>query len=66
MIPDISNIEDLLFVSRLFIPGESRDIVVSCVYAYIFGGQDKLWIIDIADIENPRFVSEIPIDGEDA
>lgn len=64
VILDVSNIEDPSFVSRLYIPGDNRNIVVSYDYAYIFGNHDKLRIIDIADTENPQFVSEIAIDAE--
>lgn len=64
VILDISNIEELSFVSRLYIPGDNRNIVISDNYAFIFGHHDRLRIIDIADPENPRFVSDVAIDAE--
>ena len=64
VIIDISNIEEPLFVSRLYIPGDNRNIVISNSYAFVFGNHDKLRIIDIANPENPQFVSDVAIDAE--
>jgi hypothetical protein len=64
VIIDISNIEEPLFVSRLYIPGDNRNIVVSDNYAFVFGNRDRLRIIDIANPENPQFVSDVAIDAE--
>jgi hypothetical protein len=64
VILDISNIGEPLFVSRLYVPGDNRNIVISDNYAFIFGYHDRLRIIDNADPENPRFVGDVAIDAE--
>jgi hypothetical protein len=61
---DISNINEPVLVSRLYIPGENFNLQVFGDYAYVFGNRDKLRIIDIANPASPRLVSEIPINAE--
>lgn len=64
VILDITDIEEPTFVSRLYIPGDNRNIVLANHCAYIFGDDDQLRIIDITEPENPWLISEIPIDAE--
>lgn len=64
VILDVSDIEQPSFVSRLFIPGDNRNIVVSGSYAFLFGYQDRVRIIDIGDPENPRITGDVAIDAE--
>ena len=64
VILDISDIEQPTLVSRLYIPGDNRNIVVSGSHAFLFGYHDRLRIIDISDLENPLFVGDVAIDAE--
>lgn len=64
VILDISNIEEPSFVSRLYVPGDNRNIVIADSYAFISGYHDRLRIIDIANPDNPQFVSDLAIDAE--
>ncbi|RKX20725.1 MAG: hypothetical protein DRP26_01115 [Candidatus Zixiibacteriota bacterium] len=64
VILDISNIEEPLFVSKLYIQGDNHNIAVNDNYAFIFGDHDRLRIIDITEPEDPQLVSEIAIDAE--
>jgi hypothetical protein len=64
VIHDKTNIEEPSFVSRLYIPGDNRNIAIDGSYAFIFGYHDRLRIIDIANPENPQFVGDVAIDAE--
>jgi hypothetical protein len=61
---DVSDIEQPSIASRLYMPGDNRNIVVSDSYAFIFGYHDSLRIVDIEDPEDPWLVGDIAIDAE--
>jgi hypothetical protein len=60
---DVSNPQNALLLSELYIPNASTSIAVKGNYAYVLGMYYGLTIIDISNPSNPTIISRLTING---
>ncbi len=64
VIYDMTTLSFPLISSRIFIQGSNKHIELHENYAYMFGKDDMLRVIDITSPINPRIVGELPLNCE--